>query len=618
MQAPGREDKGQKLEARGQRTSNVWKVIMRKKQLFASILFIFIIAYPLPGSERQAPGFSTCVLCVTNDPYHSLALEIAEKLNTNVVTSSNTLFLEKPEMVIFVASPEVLTEKHLIELGLYFKTADYFPALGIITGSTIDKAHALWNRGEQVTQSPCYLASDIDQQGRINPGVILRIDREPVEKISLTRANLIRILEKAGSLYWARHVSKRRWFWHTGQGSEQDRSLFPEQLPEMGPVVIHTPSCGSLYPWELDGIALGFIEKGAAAYTGHLYSPISSGFFIGHMHYFPPQYTWDGFPLGILVQVQNRSTARSVAAISSFFTLGDPRIHLTNSRPYSILEDHLLPGKRIITGHSKIRGVLPVRIEDGADYSFISIPGVSSVSYSDLFYNANIQPLKLGDVLYLLFLHNGGNFRIELRKKAPVFFSPADPVSDALDFSWIVIGVVNNAFALVFVFIFGLIFILKYRKKRKLIPFLPSLIPAAMWAVFYLLYIILRVKVVTVSSYTMYLSPDQLIFGFLGSFASTAAGCMVISDARSWFGRILGGILTVLPQALLTLFYTGFIIFYNILFYFNHPEKISIWNGSIALMPCIALVVNLILVTVFLIINRRMFRKICFCGTGES
>jgi hypothetical protein len=57
-----------------------------------------------------------------------------------------------------------------------------------------------------------------------------------------------------------------------------------------------------------NSIAMGFIEKGASAYLGDLFSPITSGIFIGQLHYLPGEFTFKDFPIGIMAQIQNKST----------------------------------------------------------------------------------------------------------------------------------------------------------------------------------------------------------------------------------------------------------------------------------------------------------------------
>jgi len=87
--------------------------------------------------------------------------------------------------------------------------------------------------------------------------------------MSLTKENLIRTLEKADYLYWARHVAKNNWYWYEEEPLDGER-LFGRELPELGPILIHSPSCGSFHPWVEDNIALAFTDRGADTYMGRI------------------------------------------------------------------------------------------------------------------------------------------------------------------------------------------------------------------------------------------------------------------------------------------------------------------------------------------------------------
>ena len=152
---------------------------------------------------------------------------------------------------------------------------------------------------------------------------------------------------------------------------------------------------------------------------------------------------------------------------------GDPRIYLSKKQPYQIVSDRIAEnGKRVIVGDSEKNELLAVKIDNAAAYHFIRIKGLSSLSENDIFYNNKVQTLDLGTDKYLLFLHKGGSFQIELSPSIPFGWVLTDALSDALDYAWIALWVNvyadgNPSIYVVSIPIFTFLLLFKIFKHKK-------------------------------------------------------------------------------------------------------------------------------------------------------
>ena len=274
------------------------------------------------------------------DPYYSLAQEIARSENIEIAPNFTQALKSHPKFMIMVAAPQNLTEERLLNIGRIFKSMDHYPALGIITGSTLPQAEQLWLRGAGAQDGQSYLGTDVDQGHLIDSPTIYDLSADPATEMALTKENLINTLQQADYYYWPRHVSDDKWFWNTeSQDFGENDKLYAADLPELKPAVIHAPACGSFQPWLSDSIALGFVDHGAAAYLGHVHSPISGGIFMRRGLDTPGITSWEEFPVGIMAQIQNRMSTKAAFDTPQYFMLGDPRIYLTEGQPYQINSD---------------------------------------------------------------------------------------------------------------------------------------------------------------------------------------------------------------------------------------------------------------------------------------
>lgn len=541
----------------------------------------------------------TVVVSAQSDPYYSLAQKIAREENLRIVEEISDVLQFYPRYVILVASPQNLSEEKLLSIGRFFKESDYYPALGIISGSSIEKAEQLWLRRELAQEGNNYLGSDVEKGQSVEEPTLFILNEGSSESMTLNKNNLINTLKQADYFYWARHVTETKWFWNTeSKDFGENDKLYAKDLPELKPVVIYTPSCGSFQPWVDDSIALGFIDQGAAAYIGHIQTPSSSNAFILRDGLSVPGiYTWKDFPLGIMAQVQNKMTVKVGSTTPLFFMLGDPRVYLSKDKPYQIDVDEIdINGKRIIVGKSSKTGILAVKIDNGAEYEY-STTATTRASDKDLFYNNELQMLNLGGDKYILFPHSGGDFKIELYKKAPVLWSLTDPLLDSLDYSWVAVGVVNSGLALVMLVIFAVVLLIKVVRQKKPVKNYQKIFMAGfLLASLRLIYLLLRIDHCSISATAADYNATKILLGFVGIFASTTGGLMIMKDAKKIIIKITGLLLAVMPHFLFTGFYFGFITLTNVLLKAQSSANMWLWNYNAFWLPFITLVFEAIII----------------------
>ena len=549
----------------------------------------------VPQVEYNPATHSESVLVARpDDTYYPLAEEIAAMEDIPMVASFSQAIELQPHYIILVAEPANLTQERLVNIGRIFKKLDAYPALGFISGGNLAEARALWQRSKETQDGPAFLGTDIEKGQLVWQPTLFDLSSGQAD--DLNQDNLIKALSQARYFYWARHVSSNKWFWNTNADEfGDDDKLLSEEVPQMPASLIFTPSCGSFQPWKEDSIALAFVDRGAAAYAGHMHSPVSNGFIMQHTQTVPGRHTWPGFPFGILNQIENRVGARVDFATPMAFMLGDPRLFQDTEAPYQITSDNTgADGKRVIRGTSDIAGILPVVIEGGAAYAFVELDGVDAISEIDLFYNKNLHSLDLGGDKYLLMIHGGGDFELRLQSDVPLTWWALDSLRDALDYSCVALGISYGPFSLLCILAFALIVYFQVRRKGlRLSTYRTTLIIATLLAAVKLVYLLLRLDNYSVYASVAVYSPWQIALGFLGNFASTAAGLILMLSAQKTIGRITGALVATLPQLVLSLTYLVYISYINLAFLSGNTVSMPLFNYSAFWLPFLVLLLEI-------------------------
>jgi hypothetical protein len=542
----------------------------------------------------------TVILSDPDDSYYTLAKEIADAEQTVISHDFTQALSYRPKYILWVASPDSLSEEDLWTIGDIFKRMDFYPAMGIISGDSTESARQLYQNGKLTKSGISYLGSDVEVDQQIMAAVIVDLNQPEEGIIPLTKDSLIETLAKSDFFYWVRHVSVDKWMWMTDTANSEDGRLMSKDIPELGSLAIITPSCGSFQPWREDSIAMGFVNHGAAAYLGHVHTSVVSNSFLMRKGYsIPGASTWKEFPLGIQAQVRRRMEGKVTSATPLYFMLGDPRAYLSDSQPYTILSDKAKDGTRTITGETDLRGYLALKVEDGAGYDFTTITGLTSISENDLFFNNYLQSLDLGGDKYLLFYQEDGDFEITLKEKAPFLWVLWDGLMDALDYNWITIGVVYAPISLAFLALLIIILTIKLLRKKVAVTELKRPFAAGiLFAGLHIGYTLLRMDKFSASADLVSLSPIDLLLGFVGYFSTISAGFLLVKGARKKIGEFFGWVIAILPQVLLTIFKFGIISITNVMFKAQNTVPKQLWNFNSFWISAIALVIDLLIAAI--------------------
>jgi len=554
------------------------------------------------GAPREVTQ-ETIVVCESADPYYGLAQKIAQAETLALVDEFAEALEYSPRYIILVAAPQNLSGERLLNIGRLFKSSDFHPGLGIITGSTVEAAERLWANRERVRGENSYLGGDFDPMQEVFKPTIRNLGNGA--EIDLNKATLLDTLGRAGFFYWSRHVGQRTWYWNSESKDAEEEELVAAEIPPLDALVIYTPSCDSLRPWVQENIAMGFIDRGAAAYAGNANSPFHTSALLRRGAAVPGPSSWRDFSLGLVAQMENQVGAKAYFRVPQFFMLGDPRIYLSQEQPYRVLADSLVkPGKRVVEGESDMEGYLAVRIEDGAPYGFLAVKGVTSASEGDPFYNSKLQMMDLGADKYVMFLHEGGLFRIELSSKPPLWWG-LDALLDALDYSWVVMWldyrVINMTFWAWFsVALFAAILLWQVlRRKKTLGSYRRIFLAALIFALVRLAFFLLRWDTYTVSADLISPTAYQLALGSLGLFANVAGGLMVMKEAAKPMGKALGLVFVLLPQFVLTGFYLIWITLMNLVGQAVVRMTLPwLWKYYVVWLPSVVLFLEILLLLV--------------------
>ncbi|MHB1131848.1 MAG: hypothetical protein ACYC4L_05600 [Chloroflexota bacterium] len=539
-----------------------------------SVLILFVACAHTAGGDgnnaKREVTRETVVVSQQVDPYYGLAQRIAQEEGLEIFQAIADALQSNPRYVILVAAPGNLTGERLSAIGHLFESEDYYPGLGIISGSTLEKAEQLWSRRHLAKAGKNYLGGDVDILQLVYEPTIIDIGDDAEKRIALNKENLIEALRQSDYFYWSRHTGPRDWSWNeeSGTWTEHDQ-LLAKDIPELRPAVIYSLTCNPFRPWVEGSMALGFADQGAAAYLGFVNSPHTVAF-IKRGSAVPGITSWREFPLGLVAQIHNKVTTETVFGSPQLFMLGDPRIYLSQDQPYRISSDTVVEsGRRVITGESAVDGVLAVKIDAGAAYDYLSVKGLTAISAADVFYNNKLQALDLGADKYVLFLHDGGAFEIELLRDIPWQWSVADPLTDAFDFSWVALWLSTYADSnpqihlLSLPLFVGILSVKVVRHRKRVKSYGKAFLAAGILALVHVVYYLLRLDEYTVSANLVSYTTLEVTVGCVGVFASAAVGLLLMKDGSSTRVKSLGLFVAVSRQLWLTGFNLAFITLLN-------------------------------------------------------
>lgn len=376
------------------------------------------IFYRLPPSTST----DTVILADRSDPYYSLAEEIARSEDLPLVNGVAEALTYHPVFLLWVVAPDRLSDQTFSQFGQILQKNQAVVSVGIITGSTPDKARALWQRKLAGNEKHLVVIPREHHLWVVEDG-------QPTA-LPLSKADFIAAIQQVDYGTFQGHGSRRHWL------LEDTIDLIAADIPRLPPLLINALACQTLKIWGQDSIALRFVDQGAAAYVGFVHSPL--GYSIGEPDEFSFYYTWPEFPIGHVVQVQNHGYLQGFLAWPFYFMLGDPRLSFLDKIPYALVADDKNSDGRVLTYRNAPKGVIPVYIPDGAQYSFVEIPGVARAWEKDPFYNKDLQLTNINSNKYLLFIHQGGDFTVKLYHRPPWYHLMTSLVIAALDHTTVI------------------------------------------------------------------------------------------------------------------------------------------------------------------------------------
>ena len=519
-----------------------------------SFILLSSLAVPAFGDEISGAQSTTLVLAARDDPYLPLAQEIARAESLSVVYRLEDALSHDPSFLLWVTSPSALSDQAITSFSAAIQEYGSTVSVGIISASTIEKARALWQRGSLVKGEHAVAVNALYPAARIFSGRIQYFDGEKTSAHRLTKSALIEGLQHADYLTF------------TGHGAsgclrlDTDTVLVADDLPDLPPQVVGTASCQTFRIWNANSIALAFADHGAAGYAGFVYSPVE-GYLLGAYDGLPFRYTWPGFSVGRVVQLQNRGTVQGFAQFAFYFWLGDPRLALNRTPPYALPDDRQDRGLRTISYRELPIGVVPLRIAGGAQYAFVEIPAVTSASDGDPFYNSRLHMANIEGDKYLLVDQQGGTLTLRLHRRPPWHWRFLNPLRNSLDYALVFLPQGGGSYIILLA---GLIVWFKVGwslRRRTVSPqsILPAIVAGFMLAALYGLYGWLRLPHITITSKPLIVSG----WSMAATFLLIVAALIQYRNAKTRRGKVAGVLVAVFPVLMAALLYLAGIFVFN-------------------------------------------------------
>jgi hypothetical protein len=565
-------------------------------------LFCTLTATDAPAREEDiaAPGHKmraaadlrrTVILSDSSDAYYELACEISRAEQIDLVHSREEITRSSPVFVIWVVSPGGLSEADIVAVGEEFRSGDTPSSWGIITGSTLDMARELYRRSP--SGKTAYSLIDARR------GVIVLHENGSEQTYPLESEGLSRIFRKTACLAFSGHGGGSYW------RLSEEFLLTADDIPPLPPLVVTSGACGAFDLRNEKSIALGFTDRGAAAYAGFLYSP-APHYLFGHPYGFPLRNTWPGFPIGFVVSMQGRATLDSYAGFPFFCLLGDPRLAFRSSAPYRLVEDDMLGEVRRIRFAGTPRGCIPVRIEGGASYDFVEVLGLASAGEGDLFYNSKLQMMDLRDDKLLLLTHEGGGLEIRLHPRAPLLWRATDFVSDALDHAYVYMQQAGGGIFFIVVAVCVLFATLWFTFHIGLKPagFRAALLIGVIFSASKGLYALFRAGRASIVSLPLAVEPHF----YVGAFVLTGCGALLFFNVRKARWKTAAVLVATFPTWAVAAFWLAGIAYVNI---FGASPRIgmNIYSYALGLVPAFAFAAECILVVPVFSVAARLTRR---------
>jgi hypothetical protein len=503
----------------------------RSTLVFPTIAMALLLACGLRAQtiEPPPPVGTTVVLCQPNDPFRPLAEEISAAESIALLDSLEAAIAQRPTFLLWVVSPARLSDRVATTFSAALDQQRPRISTGLITGSTLEKARALYERRMRVEGAPAsaIVGADTFNAPQIVEAGVAGERSRPLGAV----ADVLELLARGGYVHYSGHGTTTSW------RPLPDARVRADAIGQLPPVVVSTTSCQTARIWMPDSIALKIVDQGAAAYSGFYFSPLSGSQIGGDRG--PFRYTWPDAPIGHVVQVINEGTLRGYAGVAFQLLLGDPRIALQARPPCQFTDSGDVGRARTVSCREAPAGFIPVRVAQGARYTFVEVAGGPAVSDDDAFFNRRVQMTTIGADRFLLVEHGGGDLTIVLRPAPPIGWRSRDLVVDALDNLLVAMADRRHAGDLMGMALAGLAAAVagaRMRRRRAVGPLLPAAVIGAAAGGLHAGYGFLRQGALLTTSKSIVFSPLAAV----ATGVLVACGALFYLTATSWRGRVAG------------------------------------------------------------------------------
>ncbi|MBI9050538.1 MAG: hypothetical protein JEZ00_14040 [Anaerolineaceae bacterium] len=524
---------------------------MRIKRVITTliiVLFVFVASSTVAKVDASSQTtFDTVILSSQDDPYYALAEEISAAEGLPIFHTFEEASKTKPQFLLWVIAPQNLTEQALINFSLKMKDLPGSISVGIFSGQSLQDARSLWLRGAAhfIPADDYAIINGNGATQKLDPEIIHNNGNGEEYSTTLTKENLLDALANKANVQISLEGAAGSWFDQHG-----NITVRAEDIPQLDDTVILHYGCSTFRPWVEYSIANACIHQGALAYIGFIYTSIVGTRF-GDYTNNGLLYTWENFPLGHLVQIQNQAAMQSYMDAAHFYMLGDPRIYRQSEMPYTMIRDELIDKIRIMEIGDLPAGLIPIHIPDSAHYEFVSIPGFASSSMDSKYFNRKLQMMNINNDKFIILENPTERITIELREKAPLFWQVSSNSVNFLDA--VIVDGHNADIFLIFIILLAVLLIVRFLRKRihkKHLLF--GLLFGGLMALVTEAYTILRENHIVVTNAPIDSSPLYLI----GIFICTAYGLMLYLDADSRKGKIMAIVVANLYSLLTVLIFT--------------------------------------------------------------
>ena len=594
---------------------------MKKNSQMIQVALSFAIAIMLLGVPidifAESPGSdpelsvkqlspttpNTVAFATPDDPYYTLAEAIAQTESLPLENTLEDALDHHSTFLLWVISPTRLSDRIFSEFGLKLHEKGNPVSLGLITGSTLESARALWQR--QPSSNGRYL-SVVPREGKIDV-----IEDDEFSSIPLSKENLLGAIQKASYLTYQGHGSRRMW------RMDDVATLTADDIPRLPPLLVNALACQTLKLWGKESIALRFIDQGAVAYAGFVHSPM--GHLVGEPKGFPFRHTWPDFPIGHVVKAQNHGLAQGFISWPYYFLLGDPRQASRSEAPYHLMNDHEVGDVRVLEYAEAPAGVIPVYVPNGSEYTFVRIPGVATGWEDDPLYDDPLQMTDIGTGKYLLFTHRGGDFTIELHRSPPWYWPIIRPVVAALDHTTTLYHAEGSVIPNLILagIMLAVMAVVSIRRRIQVRDALPGALAVGLsLAAFRLGYALVRWEAL-VQLYESRLRTIDEVFNigpsfFVSSFLVATCGTLLFLHVRSRWGKGLLLLAMTSPSWEIGVFWIGVNVFINVLA--QREYGATLYGYGAAFIPLIVFALESLLIVGIL----SLWLRLCGVRAGTE